>query len=165
MTNRQRKRPSAASTTLWAPSDLAVTAVLVAVGSVLWFAGWYSASDKLVEGDQMAALNVSAAGTLIANAGLVSWFLNGRRAIRTRRRALLERRRAQLASGQTGAEVVDVVAATLEPRSSSPMLVGGPGLRRYHRADCPLAAGRQWPVASRTDHEDAGRIPCGACRP
>lgn len=159
----QRRRPTVvAATTLWTPADLAVTAILVAVGVVLWFVGWYSASDKLVEGDQVVSLNVAAAGTLLAGAGLVSWFLNGRRAIRGRRRLLIERRRAQVRI----AEVPEsLAAATLAPRSASPVLVAGPDLRRYHRADCPLAARRNWPSAAREQHESAGRTACGACLP
>lgn len=159
---RQRRGPAVAAT-LWTPADLAVTAILVAVGVVLWFVGWYSASDKLVEGDQVVSLNVAAAGTLLAGAGLVSWFLNGRRAIRSRRRRLIERRRAQL--GPVAAAVPATGAASLAPRSSSPVLVAGPDLRRFHRADCPLAVGRHWSASPRDQHESAGRTPCGACLP
>lgn len=162
MTTRQRRRPAAAAT-LWTSADLAVTAFLVAVGLVLWFLGWYSASDKLVEGDQVAALNVSAAGILLAGAGLVSWFLNGRRSIRSRRRVLIERRRAQLRPTQASA--VAAPPTSLAPRSSSPVLVAGPNLTRYHRADCPLAAARDWPASAREQHENAGRTACGACLP
>ncbi|WP_019873426.1 hypothetical protein [Sporichthya polymorpha] len=151
--------------TLWSPADLLVTTILVAVGVCLWFVGWYSASDKLVEGDQVVSLNVAAAGIMLAGAGLVSWFLNGRRAIRSRRRLLIERRRAQLRTEQVPESVGAVHAASLAPRSYSPVLVAGPDLRRYHREDCPLAAGRDWPAAAREQHESAGRTPCGACLP
>lgn len=161
MTARQRRRPTVAAT-LWSPADLAVTAILVAVGLVLWFLGWYSASDKLVEGDQVVSLNVAAAGTLIAGAGLVSWFLNGRRAIRSRRRLLIERRRALLRPTRVAAAAP---APSLAPRSSSTVLVAGSELRRYHRADCPLAVGRDWLSSAREAHESAGRTACGACLP
>jgi hypothetical protein len=43
--------------------------------------------------------------------------------------------------------------------------VGGKGLTRYHRADCALAVGRDWPAADLADHALAGRMPCGVCRP
>lgn len=160
MKAHQRRRSSSAATTLWSPADLAVTTLLVAVGIVLWFLGWYSASDKLVEGDQVVPLNIAAAGTMLAGAGMVSWFLSGRRAIRSRRRLLIERRRAQLRTTQVPEFPP---AVTLAPRSSSPVLVAGPDLRRYHRADCPFAVGRNWPPASQEQHEGAGRTPCGAC--
>lgn len=136
-------------------------AILVAVGVALWFAGWYSASDKLVEGDQVVSLNVAATGTLLAGAGLVSWFLNGRRAIRSRRRLLIERRRAQLRP----ATVAVPVSENLAPRSCSPVLVAGRELRRYHRADCPLATDRDWQASAREQHESAGRTACGVCLP
>jgi hypothetical protein len=156
---RQRRRPTVAAT-LWTPADLLVTTILVAVGVVLWFVGWYSASDKLVEGEQVVSLNIAAGGTMLAGAGLVSWFLNGRRAIRSRRRRLIERRRAQVRVTQVPE---NLPVASLAPRSSSAVLVAGPDLRRYHRADCPFAAGRNWPAAAQEQHESAGRTPCGAC--
>jgi hypothetical protein len=79
--------------------------------------------------------------------------LAGRRAVSRRRMAVLadipEVRRAGLPSEQaigTG-------------------LIGGDGLRHFHRVSCQLAEGRNWPIASREQHEQDGRIACGVCRP
>jgi hypothetical protein len=49
------------------------------------------------------------------------------------------------------------------PRSET--LVGGPDLRFYHRADCVMAADREWSAATSGEHDQAGRTPCGMCRP
>jgi hypothetical protein len=51
------------------------------------------------------------------------------------------------------------------PTPSSRILVGGSDLRFYHREDCPMAAGRNWPAAAPSEHDLAKRIPCGMCRP
>lgn len=48
-------------------------------------------------------------------------------------------------------------------RPSSETVVGGPDLRFYHRADCDMAADRDWSAAPLG--ETAGRVPCGMCRP
>jgi len=160
VTIHQRHRGSAA--TPWSPTDLAVCSLLVAVGISMGFVGWYDAAGKLVESEQVAPLNFAGAGTLVAGAGLVLWFLRGRRAIRHRRVGLVNHRRGLLRP-----TVVESISAggTLEPRSRSAVLVSGDGLGRYHRADCPLAAGRNWRSAPRAQFEQAGRRPCGVCRP
>jgi hypothetical protein len=67
-------------------------------------------------------------------------------------------------------------AATLAPAGSGPVtalsasasaehVVAAEGLRRFHRPDCPIAAGRGWSPLPRRAHEAAGRGPCGICRP
>jgi hypothetical protein len=50
-------------------------------------------------------------------------------------------------------------------RPTPQTLVGGENLRFYHRPGCPMAADRNWSAASPTDHDRAGRVPCGMCRP
>lgn len=54
-------------------------------------------------------------------------------------------------------------SGTLQPTSD--VLVGGADLRFYHREDCPMATGREWPAAALSGHTLAGRVPCGMCRP
>ena len=56
------------------------------------------------------------------------------------------------------------VAAISAPASST-HLVGGEGLTHFHRADCAMAAGRDWPELDRSAHERAGRTACGVCKP
>jgi hypothetical protein len=48
---------------------------------------------------------------------------------------------------------------------SAETLVAGGERRWFHRADCLLARSRNWPSASRSEHEQAGRQPCPACNP
>lgn len=147
----------------WTRADLGLCGLLVALGLVLWFLGWYGASDKVVEGDQVVFVNLAAAGTLLAGAGFVNWFLHGRRAIRDRRRRLILVRSRQLRPGFQ--RPVADAQTVLRPRSSSAVLVAAAGLARFHRSDCALAVGRDWPTGDRTTFERAGQRPCGVCLP
>lgn len=146
---------------LWVRQDAVVCAVLLGAGLALWFVGWLQASNEVSFSDQRSPLNLAVLGTMLGSAGYVLWFLRGRRAIGLRRRLIAERRRAQLRPSTPGPHV----AATLTPRSASPVLIAGAALARYHRADCPLAAGREWASALRGEHEAAGRQACGVCLP
>lgn len=44
-------------------------------------------------------------------------------------------------------------------------LVGTDGMKYFHRPDCQMARGRNWPTHSLTEHIDAGRGPCPICAP
>jgi len=50
-------------------------------------------------------------------------------------------------------------------RSTSDVLVGGPNMRFYHRAGCPMTADRDWSAASLGEQDRTGRAPCGMCAP
>ena len=41
----------------------------------------------------------------------------------------------------------------------------GPGMTRFHRAACPLAAGKVVSPAPRAEHERRGLVPCEVCDP
>jgi hypothetical protein len=45
------------------------------------------------------------------------------------------------------------------------MVVMGAGTTRFHRADCEMVAGRNWPSVTRQEALDEVRRPCGMCRP
>lgn len=42
-------------------------------------------------------------------------------------------------------------------------LVASPSMLRYHREGCLMLSGKTVRLASREDHESAGRRPCGIC--
>ena len=44
-------------------------------------------------------------------------------------------------------------------------LVAGADMTRFHRADCPLVAGKRVSAAGREAHVRAGRGACGVCLP
>lgn len=151
----------AVNSALWVRQDALLALVLLIAGVVLWSVGWYRAAGEVSFNEQRGPLNLAVLGTILGSAGFVLWFLRGRRAIGFRRRVLAERRRALVHPASTAPRV----AASLAPRSVSPVLVAGPVLARYHRADCPLAAGRGWASGLRGEHEAAGRHACGVCLP
>lgn len=132
-----------------------VWALLSGVGVALLVAGWVLVRNESVYADQVAGINMAIAGVLVAGAGAIPMLLAGRRAIGVRRVALL---------GDLRGMPVRVSAQSLsDPTSRS--LVGGEGLRHFHRAGCTMAQGRNWSAAPRSEHERAGRIACGVCRP
>ncbi|MGQ0625100.1 MAG: hypothetical protein ACT4PP_10700 [Sporichthyaceae bacterium] len=129
-------------------------AVLAGIGLILFVVGTVIVNDETVYDDQVPAINIAIIGTVLACAAGISMLVIGRRTLSARRVAVLGvvpamRSAAALATGP----------------ASSVVLVGGEGLTHYHRADCPLAAGRSWEPMSRADHERAGRKPCGVCTP
>lgn len=147
---------------VWSPREMTRWALVVTAGAVLWIVAWYVASSKINYTQQLPFLDMAIAGLILALGADVTLLMAGRRSVGSRRRFLLGE------PGGTGyaeeaprtAEVYDLTRA---PNSAA--LVGGPSLNRYHRADCPMAAGRDWAPASRWEHEEAGRSPCGLCKP
>lgn len=97
--------------------------------------------------DQEPWISVAVVGAIISGAGNGVRLVRGRRAVAGRRRRLL------------GAEPP---APSLIQFDRLP-LVTGPTMTLYHRADCPLVAGKATNPLSLRDH--SGRRPCDWCRP
>jgi hypothetical protein len=134
---------------------LILWALLSGIGVTLLVAGWLQVRDESVYADQAAGINMAIAGVIAVGAGAIPMLVAGRQAIRVRRVAVLGDLRR-----------VPVRAFTVASAdSSSQNLVGGEGLHHFHRAGCTMAQGRNWSAASRSDHERAGRVACGVCRP
>jgi hypothetical protein len=136
----------------WSADQALRVVGLVGAGAVMCVVAWGVASGNASLGDQVGWVSLAVGGLVVAFFGQAAWLLNGRRALGERSMHLLGRPPTR-------------AAARVGVRSSSQQLVGGEGLRWYHRADCPLARGQGWPVVSRAEHEVAGRQPCGVCRP
>ena len=121
------------------------------VGLLLVFLAWYETSASVRLGSQVRWTNVGVAGVIVLGAGNLLWLLRGKRA-----------------TGQLRRHVLPLVAlddhTPVEARPASP-LVAGPDMTRFHRADCPLVAGKQVRAAARESHVRAGREPCGVCLP
>jgi hypothetical protein len=133
--------------TPWQIADAVKAAGLIAVGAIVWFAGWYEVSDRAAMDEQIAPMNLAVVGVLLVGAGQASWFLAGRRAVGARRRALL---------GATAKpSPVAVVAGDL--------FAGGEQF--FHQLDCAMVTDRGWMPTTRTDQELSGRTPCGVCAP
>jgi hypothetical protein len=133
----------------WQRSDAVTTAELASVGVTLWAIGWFQVSGRASMDEQLAPLNLGILGLVVAGVGYTRWFLTGRRAVGERCRFLLG----------TAARPSPAV-----PRDAGADCFFG-AERFYHRADCFLLANRGWAAASRAAHVEAGRIPCGVCKP
>lgn len=133
---------------------LAFYAVLTVVGLVVLVIGSSIVSSETVYDDQVSGINLAIIGVVLANAAGVSLLVTGRRAVSLRRVAVLGALPQLPARG--------AARPATDDRSE---LVGTDGLRHFHRADCALAGDRGWSAMSRAAHVDAGRTPCGVCRP
>lgn len=131
-----------------------VYAVLAVIGAVLFFVGMGVVGNKKTYDDQVPGINLAIVGVVVANAAGVLLLLAGRRSVTARRVGVL-------GAVPRSQEKVVVITAP----ASSVVLVGGEGLTHFHRADCAMAAGRDWPELDRAAHERAGRIACGVCKP
>ncbi|MGQ0631369.1 MAG: hypothetical protein ACT4P1_10020 [Sporichthyaceae bacterium] len=142
------------STSPWTTQLYVLYAVLAGIGLILFVIGTVIVNDETVYDDQVPAINIAIVGTVLTCAAGISLLVAGRRTLTARRVAVLGIVPAMRAS----------VAVVSGPAASA-VLIGGEGLTHFHRADCPMAAGRDWKAASAADHERAGRKPCGVCSP
>ena len=130
-------------------------ALLSGIGVALLVAGWIQVRTESVYAEQVAGINMAIVGVIAIGAGAIPMLLAGRRAVGVRRLALLGDLRGMPVRASAGASAGSI----------SQNLVGCEGLRHFHRAGCTMAQGRNWSAASRQEHERAGRVACGVCRP
>lgn len=133
---------------LWSAKDRRWLILRVAAGAVVVLAAWFFAAGETDPADQLRFASLSLLGALIGMYGIFSWVARGRRLVGQRTLFLL---------GAAPVTNVNVVSAGT--------LVAGGDRHWFHRADCLLAKSRNWPAASRSAHESAGRNPCPACKP
>jgi hypothetical protein len=112
-----------------------------------------SASSHVDEQVSWSALSLIGAVLVCAAAGLAA--TSGERVF------LLHLHRLAAAVEVHGPRSTTGVAGAAVPSGDS--LVAAPTMSRYHRAGCPLAAGKATTADSRAAHERAGRRPCGVC--
>jgi hypothetical protein len=135
---------------LWTPTDWLRVAAGAVVGTAIAGAAWLSVSGSADINSQIHAAPWSVVGLVVVCGSLLSLITQGRRAVSERSRLLL------------GEPPVWSVAASSR---SSASLVAGPGLKRYHRASCPIAHEQRWSSETREALEASGALPCGICEP
>lgn len=151
---------------LWGAEDLLRWAITMGLGGIVIAVAWYIAAGEATFGQQVGPLDAALAGLLLSGVGNLAWLLHGRRALGERRRLLLPD--VADAMGNAGAQAVAVgpLSTSASAASAADVFVAGEGMARFHRPDCALATGRMgWTTVTRREHEDAGRRPCGVCRP
>lgn len=153
-----RVQVGARSSLLWSASTVSSWAAAVGIGAIVVVGCWYAVGGKAQWDEQRSAMAVSIATVVLCSFASLSLLLTGRRAVGLRRIELL----GDLPVPSTPVQVVQQ-DQTGGPRSET--LVGSDGRSRYHRADCPMAVGRNYPEMSLSQHQAAGRMACGVCRP
>ena len=160
------RRVAPARPLLWGAEDLLRWVITCGLGGIVIVVAWYIAAGEATFGQQVGPLDVAVAGLLLSGVGNLAWLLHGRRALGERRRLLLPDVVEPGADVTAHAVPVSPVPASGHAASVEDVFLSGEGMERYHRADCALAAGRTgWTTATRREHEQAGRRPCGVCRP
>lgn len=143
--------PVGAVTNLYAATLVGLAAVVT---------GWWGASGAAKVSGQLAWLNVTIAGVVVAGTANVVWILRARRAVGLRARRLV----GHLAGDAPHAGVASAEAAAGSPPDGESLLaVSGLGL--FHRVGCAMLAGKPAATASSEEHRRAGRAACGVCRP
>lgn len=135
----------------WGMSDLLAVYATTFSGLLLVFLAWFETSASVRLKNQVHWTNVGVAGVIVLGAGNLLWLLRGKRATGQLRRLVL------------AAVPVDDESPIDIPRTGP--LVAGPDMTRFHRADCPLVAGKRVSAAGREAHVRAGRAACGVCLP
>jgi hypothetical protein len=132
---------------------LPLAALLGACGVVAMLIGWIKVSAAAHVDRQVSWSSLSLIGAVLicAAAGLAA--TSGERVF------LLHLNRLAAAVPLDTSQPVTGRPAEVVPDQ----LVAAPTMARYHRADCPLAAGKPVTADTRVAHERAGRQPCGVC--
>lgn len=128
---------------------------LGAAGTLAIVIAWLGAADDLRVSDQADWTLIGIVGTAAIALAALLWILAARRAVDDR-----------LASVLGGIEsAVAPVTSSGDGEQAVGVLVASTAMAHYHRAACPLAAGKPVRTAARDAHEGAGRQPCGVCEP
>jgi hypothetical protein len=143
------------------PDHMVSLFALNGIGLVLIFVGWWQGSGVTPDHDQLAWLNLSLLGLLVAGAANGVWLARGRRVIGLARSAVLP-----YPSSLMPLPAVSTNGNGHRPRTTrSPGLVASPAMTWYHRSDCLLVVGKDGRAADRDAHQQAGRQACEVCRP
>jgi hypothetical protein len=150
---------------LWGAEDLLRWAITTGLGGIVIAVAWYIAAGEATFGQQVGPLDAALAGLLLSGVGNLVWLLHGRRALGERRRLLLPDVADATASAAAHVVVVGTPRTAASAATVADAFLAGEGMERFHRPGCALAAGRTgWTTATRQEHEEAGRRPCGVCR-
>lgn len=122
-----------AATSPWSASWLLALLATAAVGGVTLVISWYFAAGEGVLAAQVPWLNVAVGATVLSGLGNCAWLLCGRRSVGELRRSLL-------VAAPAGNDDEDAVLPHVP--AGGPTWVRAPGMRRIHRPNCPLVAGK-----------------------
>jgi hypothetical protein len=133
------------------------------IGMMLLIAGWWQASGLSAARHQLAWLNLSVLGLVVAGAANGMWLARVRRVVTLARGVALPFR--PVAPVEHASLAGPALGSAGSNGHGPGQLVSGSGMSFYHRATCQMVAGKEAQVASRGEHEQAGRRPCEVCWP
>lgn len=143
----------------WPATGLRRLAPLVIVGAVVLAVSWYGCSGETTWRVQVRWFGLGVLACAVNALGCLVWLGAGVRSLRRERAwTTAELRRRDLRPVRPAADAA--VAAT-----RSEALVTGARMRRYHRSDCPLMAGKEAQVLSAEAAAARGLPACGVCAP
>jgi hypothetical protein len=134
--------------------------VSVAAGAAAIVVAWAGASGTVEVSEQIDWAPLGLGGVTLMALGLLGSVLVARRAVLLRLARL-----TPFVAESTEPLQADRGASHGQAGGADDVLVGAVRMARYHRAGCPLASGKTVEPAARAEHEQAGRRPCGVCRP
>jgi len=141
----------------WTTRDFARLVPVLGGGVLVCAVAWTAASGQTSLEDQVGWMSLGVMGLAVCFSAQAIWLLRGRRAVHAYVRDVLGCSGSPLA-------MTDRRSVT-QAGAPSGLLVAGEDLRRFHRPECPIASGREWPTGARELHEESGREACGVCRP
>lgn len=150
------------------PGGRAVTwmfRLLLVTGLVCIAVAWAEASNTVEVSEQVDWAPLGVAGVAAVSLALLGSVLVARQAV-----AIRLYRLAPFIAPSEDRALAAGPAATLAGTPEAPAphrepLVAAGRMARYHRASCPLTAGKPVRPESRHAHEIAGRKACGVCAP
>ncbi len=140
----------------WSPAESRRLLLLVGVGLLVVAVAWWTVSREAAWNDQTDAMGMAVVGAMVAAYGVTSWLLRARAVCTARRRAMFAVL-GDVGPGRTAAPIV------VTDEGPAEFVVAHPDQGRYHRPECALAAGTNWPTVPRASLMD--RQPCGVCQP
>jgi hypothetical protein len=149
--------------TPWTSDHLVGVVVANGIALMLLIAGWWQASGLGTAPHQLAWLNLSVLGLVVAGAANAMWLARVRRVVTLARGVALPF--GPMAPIQDQSPRAPALGSASSNGHGPAQLIAGPGMSFYHRATCQMVAGKETQVASRGDHEEAGRRPCEVCWP
>ena len=139
----------------WNRRNVIGFAATTALAAGLLGASYLGVSAEVHLKDQVVFLDLGIAGLLVGTVGGVRWLAAVLKAVRVRKGSAVALVRSRFVpagmAGPAGPSADGFVAAAR--------------MTRYHRAGCPLVAGKDVSAASLAEHSAAGRRPCGVCTP
>ena len=152
----ERRAPVLGDDAPWRSADLLRAAALAGAGLAGLALTWYGAAGRADWVDELPWACAGVAATTVAVLGLVSWLVAGLRRVRRLRCDVLPLVQAAAA-----------VRPAVRPAAAAPLADGGfvtaPGMTRFHRPACPLAAGKPVRPLRPGEAGGAGLVPCGVC--